>query len=330
MSRHLVLPLCGVFVALISWLQFSPLTAEDSPAANGPNAAATPGAPEKTYRLAYKYHTGDSVGYETVHKVWFISEFKGTKETATNCTETKKRYKVKQVHPDGSADLELVIDWVRMKVNFGGDDPGVEFDSKDPDAKSQTKFKDVYRIIGKPQTCVQCSSSGRILKVIQEQVANGAGGKAEIQLKDIAGQEDASFLTIFPESPIKIGDTWSEKFNTKVTVEGNLKQTIELKRTYKLESVTGNQATIAFKTAILTPFTNASVSIQLIQRETSGKLVFDLERGAVLTRMVDTDKTLIKPIGDNTAMRATSHLLERLLTETAEVTDAPAANVQKQ
>ncbi|MDB5392350.1 MAG: hypothetical protein JWM11_7996 [Planctomycetaceae bacterium] len=326
MSRHLVLPLCGVFVALIGWLQFSPLTAQENPDGKSPNAT---GAASGTYRLAYKYQAGDSVGYETVHKVKFISQFKGTEEVATNCTETKKRYKVVRVHPNGNAELQLIIDWVRMKVNFGGDDPGTEFDSKDTGARSQQKFENIYKIIGKPQATLLCAPNGKVLKFVQEKATPDSIGKGEVQLKDISAQDEFSFLTIFPDAPIKVGDTWSEKSDTKVVVDEKLKQTIELKRTYKLESVDGNRAAISFKTAILTPFNNPSISIQLIQRETSGRLVFDMERGTVVSRTVDTDKTLIKPVGDNTAMRATSHLLERLLTQTAEVTDAPPEAVQK-
>jgi len=55
-----------------------------------------------------------------------------------------------------------------------------------------------------------------------------------------------------------------------------------------------------------------------------------MERGAVLTRTVDTDKTLIKPIGDNTAMRSQSNLFERLITETAAISDTPSNTIKKQ
>lgn len=326
MSRHLVLPLCGVIATLLSWSSPVLVLAEDSSAPKDGAVAANPGA---TYKLAYKYHDGDAVRYETVHKVKFISEFKGTSETATNCTETQKQYRVTKVHPDGSAELELIIEWVRMKVNFGGDDPGTEFDSKEPGAESQAKFRNVMKIIGKPQATLLCAPSGKVLKVAVVKANAAEVGKAGVQLKDVAAQDDFSFLTIFPEKPLKIGDSWSEKSDTKVTVDQNLKQTIDLKRTYKLDSVNGNLATISFRTVVLTPNLTPSIEVQLIQRETYGKLVFDMELGAVVSRNVETDKTLIKPAGDNTAMRAASLLVERSLTKTAEVSEVPSEGTKK-
>jgi hypothetical protein len=321
MSRHLAWPLCGVFAAIIGALQLSPLAAEETPAAKS--------APGATYHLTYKFRAGDSVGYETINKVRFVSEFKGTTETATNKTETKKRYKVAQVHPDGSADLQLIIDWVRMKVDFGPDAPAVEFDSKNPGTRMQPQFRKVLAIVGRPQATLVCAPNGKVLKLVQEKASAEPGGKTDVQLKDVAAQDDFSFLTIFPQAPIKVGDTWSEKSDLKVTVDEKLTHTIELKRTYKLDAVDGNLAKISFKTAILTPFNNPSIAIQLIQRETYGKMEFDMERGSVLTRTVETNKTLIKPVGDNTAMSAVSHLLERQLTETAELTDVVDEAVRK-
>jgi hypothetical protein len=329
-ERRMILTLWLVFAILIGWFQFSTLNAEDAP---NPKAAATTepvvAAAETSgsYRLQYKYSQDETVRYESVHNVKFVSQFKGTDETATNRTETIKRYKVVATHPDGSADLELVIEWVRMKVNFGGGDLGVEFDSKDPAAKSQTKFRNVYNVIGKPQATLRCAANGKVLKRVLSKSATAASKSGDVQLKEVTEQDD--FLTIFPEHAMKVGETWFEKFGVKVTVEDNLQQTIDLKRTYKLDSVDGKLATVSFKTAILTPVNNPAISVQLIQREPTGKLVFDLERGAVVTRTVDIDKTLIKPIGDNTAMQAVSHLFERLVTATAEISDVPADSAKK-
>lgn len=326
MSRHLMLLLCGVFATVIGWLHLSTLTADDTPAAKAAPAESGAG-----FKLAYKYQSGESVRYETTQSVRFVSEFKGIDEVATNRTETRKRYQVSKVHPDGSAELELIMEWVRMKVKTGTDDPGIEFDSKSPDAKEQPKFRNVYKIIGKPQATLLCAPSGKVKKIVMKKSTGEANSTPQVQLKDVAGADDFNFLTVFPESPLKIGETWSEKSEVKVTVEDNkLQQSVDLKRTYKLESVEGSLATISFKTAILTPINNPSIKIQLIQRETKGKLVFDMDRGAVVTRTVETDKSLINPIGDNTAMHSTSHLLERMITETAEISDVPDEGVKKQ
>lgn len=322
MSRKSLLVLsCGLAV----WAGFCALTsisAEDG-------AAPAKAAASDSYLLAYKFQPGEFVRYETVQNVKFVSQFQGMVETATNKTETRKAYKVLQVNADGSANLELVIEWVRMKADFGGGAVPTEFDSKDPAAKSQVKFKDVLKNIGKPQARLVVAPSGKVLKVQEMELVTPAPvGVQNIQMKNMSGRDDFNFLTVFPATPVKIGEKWSEKSEIKVVVEGNLKTALEARRDYALESVEGTIATIAFDTKILTPVKDNNIAIQLIQRETKGKLSFDMAQGVVISRTVESDKSVINPAGNNTAMHSTSHLLERLMTETAAISDVPTNGKQ--
>lgn len=324
MSQRLLLALCFGVVLLIGVVVLTPLTAEDG---NAPAAATSAGT---AHHLAYKFQPGQVVRYETVQNAKFVSQFSGNVETALNKTELRKAYRVKKVNTDGSAELELVIEWVRMKADFGGGGVPTEFDSKDPAAKTQAKFKDVLRNVGKPQALLLVSPTGKVLKVHEMALVTPAPvGVNNIQLKDMTGKDDFNFLTVFPESAVKVGESWPEKFEIKVVVEDNLKKTLQAQRTYKLDSIEGNLVTISFKTSILTPVKDNNIAIQLIQRETTGKLVFDKAMGAVITRTVDSDKSVINPAGANTAMHSTSHLLERILTETADISDVPTESAKQ-
>ena len=310
---------------LIGVLSLSTLIAEDEPVAKAPEAKtpeakAPAGDAGPTYKLAYKFQKGGVVRYETLNNAKFVSQFKGTEEVATNKTQTRKIYRVLSVNGDGSAELELIIEWVRMKVDFGGGGLPIEFDSKDPAAKSQAKFADVLKNVGKPQARLQCAPNGKV---------NSIRELSLVQLKDVAGSKDFDFLTVFPDEPIAVGNSWIENSEIKVTVEDNLKESIKLQRKYTLVSVEGDIATVAFKTSVLTPVKNPTISIQLIQRETSGKLKFDMAKGAMVTRNVDSDKSVINPAGNNTAMHATSYLLEQMVISTADISEAPTGKVNK-
>lgn len=299
--------------------------AEDKPAVAAPDSPAA----EAPVRLAYRFQKGDVVRYETVQNVTFVSQFSGNVETATNKTETRKAYRIVAVNPDGSAELELVIEWVRMKADFGGGGLPVEFDSRDPAAKSQAKFANVLKNVGNPQRLI-CAPTGKVLKVKEVSlVTPGPAGSQPVQIKDEAGRDDLNFLTVFPDEPISVGKSWVEKSEIKVVVEDKLKESVELQRTYKLKSVKDGIATVSFKTSVLTPIKKPEVAIQLIQRDTQGELTFDIARGAIVTRTVDADKSVINPAGNNTAMRSTSYLLERMVTSTAEISEAPKEGVKK-
>lgn len=324
MSQRLLLALCCGFALLIGIVVLTPLTAEDA-ATPAPAAAAG-----TAHHLAYRFKPGQTVRYESVQNAKFVSQFSGNVETALNKTELRKAYQVKKVNTDGSAELELVIEWVRMKADFGGGAVPTEFDSKDPAAKTQAKFKDVLRNVGKPQALLLVSPTGKVLKVHEMALVTPAPvGVNNIQLKDMTGKDDFNFLTVFPEHAVKLGESWVEKFNIMVVVEGNLKKTLDAQRTYKLDSVEGQLVTITFKTSILTPIKDNNIAIQLIQRETSGKLVFDTTLGAVISRTVDSDKSVINPAGANTAMHSTSHLLERIVTKTADISDVPTESAKQ-
>lgn len=309
---------CGIAV-LMGACAVSGISAQDTKPEQGAAGKDGPG-----YVLAYKFQPGEVVRYETVQNAKFVSQFQGIVETATNKTETKKTYRVIKVNEDGSANLELVIEWVRMKADFGGGAVPTEFDSKDPAAKSQARFKDVLRNVGKPQARLIVAPNGQVLKVQEmELVTPSPIGVNNVQMKNMTGRDDFNFLTVFPTKPIKVGESWSEESKILVSVEDNLKKPLDARRDYTLKSVDGAIATVAFKTVILNPIKDNNIAIQLIQRETYGKLAFDMEKGVVISRTVESDKSVINPAGNNTAMHSTSHTLERLMTETAAISDIP-------
>lgn len=323
MSNRFLLIACGALGVLIGVLALPPLTAEDQQG----NGAAPAGA-AAAYRLAYKFQTGDVVRYESVQKSKFVSQFKGNAETSTNETHMRKAYRVVKVYEDGTADLETIIEWVRMKVDFGDGSLPTEFDSKDPASKTQAKFADVSRNIGKPQVRMRTSSTGKVLKVKEVAPVGPAPAGAQIQMKDVQGQDSYDFLTIFPAKALKVGEGWEDKSEVQVA-DNNLKKTVDVKTTYTLKAVDGDLATVGFKTVVLTPIRDNNIAIQLMQREPSGELVFDMRKGAVVTRSVTHDKSVINPAGNNTAMNSKGVQFERLVSETAAISDIETDKTKK-
>ena len=262
--------------------------------------------------FAYRFEAGDEVHFDVLHEMQITAQYDVTVETNTNKTESRKHFRVLSVQPDGTAELELVIDSVRMSAKFG-DSPAVEFDSKLKDEKVEPRFARIRRSIGKPQARMQVAPTGKLLRV-QEGTLNANGEVIWKTSTMAASQETQSILTIFPERALAVGDVWGkdEKFEVPVTVEGNLVRNILMMRAYRLESLTGDLATISVRTSILTPLRDApAIEAQLIQREVSGLLVFDLRRGQVVSRKLNTDKTVHSPFGPKTLMRATSTLVEK-------------------
>jgi hypothetical protein len=333
MSRRLPLAtLCFCCGGLGVWLWTGPAAADDTGAkAAAPASAATaaaettPGtaatatataAPQsapsepvpQTVRLVYKFKAGDRLDYEVVSDMQITSRYDEATEVATNRTESRKHLAVKEVDASGAAELELVLDWVRMHVNFGPDDPGVVMDSKQP-ASWPKQYQYVLAAVGNPQARIKISPSGKLLKGPEA----GPAAATATAAADKSADAQQTPLVVFPEEAIAVGHTWTEKYEVRVTVPGNLTQGINMLRTFRLESVEGPLATISMKTAVLTPIHNPKIAAQLIQREVSGKIVFDIEQGRIVSRNTDADKDVPTPFGPKTWMRAVSHYVEKMI-----------------
>ena len=85
---------------------------------------------------------------------------------------------------------------------------------------------------------------------------------------------------------------------------------IKLKKVYSLQKVENHRATISWKTIRLTPVTDPRLLAQLIQRISTGEIVFDIQRGVVVSKTSNIDQTLVGPFGADTLMTArTKHEL---------------------
>lgn len=312
-----------VYLCTVLWLSGMVSGLAQTPEATSPSETKPDTAPATAvspkHKLAYQFRVEHPVHYESLQRANIVAQSGETQDTSNNKTESRKHIRVLSVQPDGTAEVELIIDWVRMTQQFD-DSPPTVFDTAKPDPALMKKFQQVVRSVGTPQFRLVCSPTGKVLKVTPLNAKPGQPAPA-------IPADKFMFLTQLPDQPIAIGETWSETFDTTVTVEdNNLQRTVSLKRTYKLEQVEKSQAEITFKTATLTPIKDPKVLVQLIQQTTFGRLTFDLEKGQVVRRKVETDGSEIGAFGPNSRFVSQSILLETLQTAPPAAEPAQAAN----
>lgn len=289
------------------------VTGEDSkPAESVP--AKPQDSSKQTYRLIYKFAKGESVHFTVDQSTEITARYAGNTDVTTMKSKFRKHFAVTTVDTDGSAELELYVDWAKMSLGTGNAAPSVEFDSSFPESVA-SQFKTVAAAIGKCQAKMKYSSTGKMLKVIHvgpnSIPVSGAPNQAA-ELNNAPGDPNQTFLLILPESEVAIGDHWEDKFEIPVAVEGNLTQKVTARRKYVLESVTNNLATIGLRTSILNKIDEPKVEVQLMQRSPSGKVIFDIEKGMIVSRKVGADQTVHDAIGPSTQMRAVSRVSEML------------------
>lgn len=281
------------------------------------NEAASP-----TYTLKYQFVANQFTHLNVVHEATITTEYGEARETTFNESITRKHYRVVSVDADGSAVLEPVIDHVQMKAQFGDREP-VLFDSNWSDDKIPAKFMDIKKSVGHPTARFRVNHFGRLESVSRLQVGSQTG-----PVDADSGDNDPSrnFLVVLPEKPVQIGDTWTDTFRTKVSINNDIQREVELLRTYRLKSVEGSVAVISMVTSVTDPIRKPAIRAQLIQREPSGTIRFDLDRGLVLERESTVDKTVFECFGPKSSMKAVSRRVEKLVAPEVASKVEPSAN----
>jgi len=84
-------------------------------------------------------------------------------------------------------------------------------------------------------------------------------------------------------------------------------------------------ATIELNTVVLTPIHDPSIEVQLIQRDTSSTIRFDIEAGRMIGQQVDIDKRVVGFRGEASSLHYLGRVNEEALGEPAQTTAATAS-----
>jgi len=305
------------------------VSAEDTPAESSPTpaqgaAAENPPAPAK-YALAYKFLPDQVMRFEVSHETKITTHVKDETETVRNSSTAKRHFTVKKVdEKTGDADLELSIDWVHMLASF--ENPNrpktapVEFQSDDPNRHPE-QFNTILSTVGKPRATIRFSPTGIPIKILEGELPPPPKSSQQLTTgpaaPPLADATPETYFVPLPEEPVAVGASWSERFDVVLQDNDKNRQKVTIQRKYTLAEVAGRQATIELRTAVLTPIQAPAIEGQLIQREISGKVIFDLDRGAVISRELAVDKTVAGPFGPRSLLQAKSKYREKLLDDEA-------------
>lgn len=248
-------------------------------------AAAEP----QTYQLRFKFIPQQELYYVTQNDAEYLVEQALARETVPHTSMNIRHIKVLDLNPDGSANVELIMDRARMTANNGG----VQslYDSRDA-AHVPTEFAHVHLLIGRP-LAAQLTPLG---KVSPPKDASAVDKTTNVEQYDL--------LFLLPEQPIAIGDAWTDRFEVSIFIaaESMLRRQIKMERRYKLKSVENGIATISQVTVPLSPLHDPFQESQLIQRKPSGTLKFDIEQGCLIDRQFQIDEKVVGYSGPGSAL----------------------------
>jgi hypothetical protein len=274
--------------------------------AAGP-AAFSAEEPAATYLLRYRFRAGDIIHYTVENRSQIELQQGEAVQEVDHQESTNKHYRVISTDDAGNAVLELMIDRVRMTAAVDGGTP-VEFDSH-TDKVAPAQFVGVAQTVGHPHARIEVSPTGKLLDIewLVPAAPPASGG--------LPNEEDAgnlNILVLLPDETVAMGQTWKQRFESEVVVEAPLRKKVTLQRTYRLAAVEGDHATIELQTSIITPLRDPELEAQLIQKTPSGTIEFDLQRGVLLSRSTNLDRTVVGFNGAKSRIRNVTTRTERI------------------
>ena len=253
--------------------------------------------PTDTYLLRYKMKTGEQLHYEVTHAAKTKTRIQGEEEISQVHTTTQRHWNVIETK-DKTFKFEHVLDAVAMTQQQGRQSE-LRWDSqKDPEAPKI--FGRIAQQIGQPLSTITANENGKEL----EREAD-AGTKTSLGM--------GSLTLSFPETPVKIGESWSTPHEIRARTDDGSVKLIKIRQLYTLEKVQTGVAFLRVRSQPLTPINEESVKAQVVQQLSNGIIRFDIDAGHMLSKQLDWDETVIGFQGANSLMEYRARFSERLV-----------------
>jgi hypothetical protein len=279
-------------------------------------ASLTVAAEAEKYNLHYSFHSGETIRWKVEHRSNVRTTVSGTTQTAETVSLSVKAWQVIDVKPDGTTTFQNTIEQVDMRQLLSGCDE-VRYNSRTDD-KAPPGFEDTAKSVGVPLATITVDATGKVLQRHDTKPRPAGAPKDPVALHE-------SWITIpLPTEAVPIGHTWSLPLDMDIPLEGGAIKKVKAMQQFTLEDVKTGVATIRVSTEILTLITDPAVESQLVQRESSGRVRFDIDAGRIIGQQMDIDKHVVGFRGDASSIHYVNRFSEQLMPEqikTAEKTN---------
>ena len=267
-------------------------------------AFKSPAAEEEKYTLRYRFHPGETLRWNVEHRSLVRTAVSGSDQTAETVSYSEKVWRVKDVKPDGAATFEQLVPWVDMRQKLPGGSE-IRYDSR-TDAKPPVGFEDVAASVGVPLSIITMDAKGKILK------------RQRKETRGVAANEGAITIPL-PDEPIAVGHVWTFPCDIDVPLESGGVKKIKALQQFKLESVKTGVASIRVSTQIISPVTEPAIEAQVVQREGTGVVRFDIDAGRIVGQQMDVDKHVVGFRGQASSLHYVTRFTEQWIPEIAKI-----------
>lgn len=268
--------------------------------------AATDCSAAETYLLRFKFEPDEQLKYRSSQTITQTAASPLGTKLDVSTTDQVRVFTVGEVQQDGTAQVSMQFEHVRMKIQSNGNKP-IVFDS----SMSAEEVPSIFR-----STANSLKGAAARYELCPTGTPVAADGS-----QNVSAEGQASFMLPLPTEEVAVNDSWKIEIPVKVRIAEGVKREVRLLRTYRLKSVEEGVATISFSTSIPNAVKNTSVIAQLIQATPSGTITFDINKGLVTRRVLKVNRTVVGALGAaKSVLTATGLTEEEFVPQDAKVT----------
>jgi hypothetical protein len=259
---------------------------------------ATTGAEPGPTRLEYRFRAGERLDMRVAHRALTETTVGATSQATETATDSRKRWTVIAVDPEGRATLEHSVDDVTM-TSRTSDRGEIRWSSAGTEP-APPGYEQVQASLGVPLSRLVVDRSGRVL--------------SRHDLRPCPPSSTGDLVVVpLPDGPVAEGSEWTVPQEVVVEVPGGLRKAVRTRLRYQLTAVRDGIATIRVDTTVLTPIDDPRLESRLLERIWDGTIEFDIDRGLVLRRATGIDRRVVGFEGPESSVRYKSSLEERFV-----------------
>ncbi len=252
--------------------------------------------------LRYQFEAGTRLRYLSEEKMTLQAQIGESERRDQSQARQIRTYSVQKQRPDGTAQIAMQFEdvWMQKKID---DLPPIEFRSSMPESEVPQVFKAVAHSLAGAASVCNVSPTGQAL----------AAGNDGDRTADESSDAVDSFLMPLPAHRVAIGESWKEEITLPVRGGKDLTLQVVVLRTYRLDQVEQDIATISFRSSVRTQLRSPTIRSQLIQATPAGEFQLNLKTGQMLSRKFRHSATVIGALGAESLLSSVGVKTESLL-----------------
>ena len=201
-----------------------------------------------------------------------------------------KQWQVQDADATG-ATLNLTLVSMRMEITPSSGEAMI-FDSADPSTGDTGLKTQMSKYIGQTIAVLRVDGQGKVVEVKESKFGPAARFEAELP-----------FQMVLPTELTREGATWNRSFQLKLEPPHGAGETFDCVQAFRCKQMTPNSMLITCQTTIPKLPENVQEQIPLLQSQTEGEVVFDIENGRVDAAVIQVHKELKDHQGKDSSYR---------------------------